>query len=76
MTQLPINCHRCGKPIADAPQESATYEAIATAETDLEEAKLKEQFAKKYCVCCALPSSEFTSSAQPPNLDDIEKPLK
>lgn len=76
MTQHPLKCHRCEKPIADAPEESAAYAAIAAAETDLEEAKLKEEFAKKYCVCRPLPSSEFTSSSQPLNLDDIEKRLK
>jgi hypothetical protein len=71
-----IKCHRCEKPIAHSTEEGTYHANIITAETELEVAKLKDEFAKKYCVCNGGLASLFTSSQQPPNLDDIERRMK
>jgi hypothetical protein len=62
--------------MANVDEESTHIAEVATAKSHSEETELKEAFGKKYCVCPSRLSSEFTSSAQPPNLDDIERRMK
>jgi hypothetical protein len=72
----PIICKRCEKALADSDDEVLNPEDGLIEDSPETRSRYKE-FAKKFCVCDKRrPSSEFTSSAQPPNLDDIEKRMK
>lgn len=76
MSHDPKKCHRCEKPFADAATEKAHKKALGEAESGAEATKLRKDFAANFCACPPRLSSEFTSSQQPPNLDDIEKRMK
>jgi hypothetical protein len=69
----PIICRRCRKPIADKGIEVQKPDTVDQSPEAQDRYKI---FAAKFCVCDRRSSSEFTSSQQPPNLDDIEKRMK
>jgi hypothetical protein len=88
----PIVCTRCLKPFADEGEEvlvlagkvlvliPESQKLISTEGLSADELSSAldhySGFAEKFCVCEKRPRSEFTSSPQPPNLDDIERNMK